>query len=56
MAQKQIYRSMKQNHKPRNKPTQVRSVNLPKEARIYTEEKTIYTASNVRKTGQLQCN
>ena len=36
LAQKQIYGSMEQNREPRNKPTHLRSINLPQRRQEYT--------------------
>ena len=55
LAQKQKYRSMEQDRKPRDKPTLSSQVTLPliKEARIYNGEKTASSISGAGKTGQL---
>ena len=54
LAQKQKYRSMEQDRKPRDKPTHIRStLSLIKEARIYSAEKTASSISDSGKTGQL---
>ena len=54
LAQKQKYRSMEQDRKPRDKPTRVWSpLSLIKEARIYNGEKTASSISGAGKTGQL---
>ena len=54
LAQKQTYRSMKQNRNPRSKPTHlIGQLIYNKEARIYNREKTIFSASGTGKTGQL---
>ena len=50
LAQKQKYRSMEQNRKPRDKSTH--HLSLTKEARIYNGLKTISLRSGTRKTGQ----
>ena len=39
LAQKQKYRSMQQNRKPRNKPTHLQSINLLQRRQEYTMEK-----------------
>ena len=53
LAQRQKYRSMEQNRKPRDKPTHVWIPYLwQKEARIYNGEKTISSTSGAGKTGQ----
>ena len=53
LAQRQKYRSMEQNRKPRDKPTHVWIPYLwQKEARIYNGEKTISLTSGAGKTGQ----
>ena len=49
LAQRQKYRSMEQNRKPRDKSTHL---SLTKEARIYNGEKTISLTSGAGKTGQ----
>ena len=38
VAQKQTYRSMEQSREPRNKPTHLWSINLPKRRQEYTME------------------
>ena len=53
LAQKQKYRSMEQDRKPRDKPTHLWSTNLTKEVRIYNGEKTASSTSGAGKTGQL---
>ena len=53
LAQKQKYRSMEQDRKPRDKPTHQWSTNLTEEARIYNGEKTVSSISGAGKTGQL---
>ena len=55
LAQKQKYRSMKQDRKSRDKSTQQWSPNLchTKEARIYNGEKTASSVSGAGKTGPL---
>ena len=49
LAQKQKYRSMEQDRKPRDTVT----LSLIKEARIYNEEKTASSLSGAGETGQL---
>ena len=49
LAQKQKYRSMKQNRKPRD----IKTLSLIKEARIYSGDKTASSISGAGKTGQL---
>ena len=51
LAQKQKYRSMEQNRKPRNKSM----VNLfmSKEARLYNGDETVFSINGAEKTGQL---
>ena len=54
VAQKQKYRSMEQERKPRDKFTYLMvTLSLIKEARIYTGEKPASSISGARKTGQL---
>ena len=54
LAQKQKYRSMEQDRKPRDKPTHILvTLSLTKEARIYHGEKTVSSISGAGKTGQL---
>ena len=53
LAQKQKYRSMEQDRKPREKPMQSVTLSLKKEARIYNGEKTASSISGAGKTGQL---
>ena len=54
LAQKQKYRSRKQDRKPRDKPTHIWSPHLLiKEARIYNGEKTVSSISCAGKNGQL---
>ena len=50
LAQRQKYRSMEQNRKPRDKSTHLLS--LTKQTRIYNGEKTISLTSGAGKTGQ----
>ena len=52
LAQRQKYRSMEQNRKPRDKSTHMGTLSLTKEARIYNGEKTICLTSGAGKTGQ----
>ena len=53
MAQRQKYRSVKQNRKPRDKPTHLGDMlSLTKEAKLYNGEKTISLKSSAGKTGQ----
>ena len=56
MAQKQTYGSMEQNRELRNKPTKPWTVNLAEEARIYNEEETVSSASDVEKVGEQHVN
>ena len=51
LAQRQKYRSMEQNRKPRDKSTHLWTP-LTKEARINNGEKTISLTSGAGKTGQ----
>ena len=55
LAQKQTYRPMEQDRKPRNKPTHALMVTLSliKEARIYNGEKIASSISGAGKTRQL---
>ena len=53
LAQRQKYRSMEQNRKPRDKSSPMDTLSSTKEARIYNGEKTIYLTSGAGKTGQL---
>ena len=54
LAQKQKYRSMEQDRKPRDKPTQIHiTLSLIKEARIYNGEKTASSIIGAGKTGKL---
>ena len=48
LAQRQKYRSMEQNRKPRDKST----LSLTKEARMYNGEKTMSLISGAGKAGQ----
>ena len=52
LAQRQKYRSMEQNRKPRYKSTHMDTLSLTKEAIIYNGEKTISLTSGGGKTGQ----
>ena len=52
LAQRQKYRSMEQNRKPRDKSTYLWTLYLRKKARIYNGEKTISLTSGAGKTGQ----
>ena len=51
LAQRQKYRSMEQNRKPRDKSAHIWTP-LTKEARIYNGVKTISLTSGAGKTGQ----
>ena len=53
LAEKQKYRSMEQDRKPRDKPTHISNPPLIKEARIYNGEKAASSVSGAGKTGQL---
>ena len=53
LAQKQKYRSMEQDRKPRDKPRHIVTLFLIREARIYNGEKTASSISGAGKTGQL---
>ena len=54
LAQKQKYRPMEQDRKPRNKPMHLLgTLFLTKEARIYNGAKTASSISGAGKTGQL---
>ena len=54
LAQKQKYRSVEQDRKPRDKThAHMVTLSLIKEARIYNEEKTSSSISGAGKTGQL---
>ena len=53
LAQKQKYRSVEQDRKPRHKPMDMVTLSLIKEARIYSGEKTASSISGAGKTGQL---
>ena len=50
MAQKQTYRSMKQDRKLRNKPMHL---SMTKEARTYSGEKTASSISGAGQTGHI---
>ena len=52
LAQRQKYRSMEQNRKPREIHTPMETLSLIKEAKIYNGEKTISLTSGAGKTGQ----
>ena len=53
LAQKQKYRSMEQDRKPRNKATHLWSISITKEVRLYDGEKAS-SVSGAGKTGQLR--
>ena len=53
LAQKQKYRSMEQDRKPRDIQAYMVTLSLIKEARIYNGEKTASSVSGAGKTGQL---
>ena len=54
LAQKQKYRPMKQDRKPRNKPMHLMgTIFLTKEARTYNGAKTAFSINGAGKTGQL---
>ena len=54
LAQKQKYRQVEQDRKPRNKPMQpMGTLFLTKEARIYNGAKTASSINGAGKTGQL---
>ena len=53
LAQKQKYRPMEQDGKPRDKPTHMVTLFLIKEARIYSGEKAASSISGAGKPGQL---
>ena len=53
LAQKQKYRSMVQDRKPRDKPTHMVTKFMTKEARTYNGEKTAPSIIGARKTVQL---
>ena len=50
---KQMYRSVQQNRKPRNKPTYLWSINIYQRRQKYAMEKTVSKFSSAGKTGQL---
>ena len=52
LAQRQKYRSVEQNRKPRDKSKHMDTLSLTKEARIYNGVKTISLTSGAGKTGQ----
>ena len=52
LAQRQKYRSMEQNRKPRDIHAPVDTLSLTKEARLYNGLKTISLTSGAGKTGQ----
>ena len=52
-TQKQTYRSMEQDTKPRNKSTHLRSIN-DKRGKICNEKRTVSSINDAGKTGQLQ--
>ena len=52
LAQREKYRSMEENRKPRVKSTHTDSLFLTKEVRIYNGVKTISLTSGAEKTGQ----
>jgi len=54
LAQKQKYRPMEQNRKPRNKPVHLWvPCFFTKEARKYNRTKTVFSINGAGKTGQL---
>ena len=53
LAQKQKYRPMEQDRKPRNKPMPMGTLFLTKEARIYSGAKTAFSINGAGKTGQI---
>ena len=53
LSQKQIYRSMEQDRKLRNKPTHLWSITLSKGGRLYNGEKTSLSINGAGKTGHL---
>ena len=53
LGQKQKYRSVEQDRKPRDKPCTYGHLIFDKEARIYNGEKTASSTSGAGKTGQL---
>ena len=52
LAQRQKYRSMEQNRKPRDKSTPMNTLSLTKTARLYDGDKTISLTSGAGKTCQ----
>ena len=52
LAQRQKYRSVEQNRKPKDEPTHLWTLYLWQEGRIYNVEKTISLTSGAGKTGQ----
>ena len=57
LAQKQKYRPMEQDKKPRNKPMHlIGTLFLTKEARIYNGAKIASSINGAGKTGQLHVN
>ena len=53
LAQKQKYRSMEQDRKPRETHAHMVTLSLIKEERLYNGEKTVSSLSGAGKTGQL---
>ena len=53
LAQKQKYRTMEQDRKPRETHAHMVTLSLTKEARVYNGEKTASSISGAGKTGQL---
>ena len=53
LAQKQKYRSMEQDRKPRDKPTQYGHLIFDNGGKMYNGEKTVSSISGAGKTGQL---
>ena len=53
LAQKQKYRSMVPDRKPRDKPMHIQSPNLRQRRQEHTMEKTASSISSAGKTGQL---
>lgn len=56
LAQKQTYRSMKQNREPRNKPTHLSSVHLRQGRQKYTMEQRVSPTNGIGKVGQFNVN
>ena len=52
-AQKQKYRPIEQDRKPRDTHAPMGTLSLTKEARIYNGEKTVSSVSHAGKAGQL---